>query len=161
MASTENVLKGLRAFLKRKGIDRARLDDPVEIPFGADPLMWWVAICEDGTITAVSEILHQRFKLRNPSIDTVIGMDLNKLQFRSKHVWRTLKRQMDFYEKENKPNRVLIFSRGSRYFGNLYEMPPWIGMNNHCNQRMFLWILSSYYADDAHILAAEVYKTMR
>lgn len=156
MASTEKVLKGLKAFLKRKGIDDARLEDPVEIPFGADPLMWWVVICEEGTIKAISNVLHQQVLLRNPSLETVIGMQLGKLQFRSKHVFRTLKRQMDWYKKQNKPNRALISSRGARYFGNLYEVPKWYAVRKHSNQKMFLWILKNYYDDDSPILAKEV-----
>ena len=156
MASTKEVLTGLRAFLKRKGIDDAHLANPVSIPFGKDPLMWWVVVCEDGTVTSMSKVLHQQVLQRNSSLDTVIGLRLEELQFRSKHVWRTLKRQMDLYKKENKPNRALVSSTGARYFGNLYEVPKWINLKKHCDQRMFLWILSDYYDDDAHILADEV-----
>ena len=156
MASTEDVLTGLRAFLKRKGIDDAHLSDPVSIPFGKDPLMWWVVACEDGTVIAISKVLHQQVLLRNPSLETVIGMRLQELQFRGKHVWRTLNRQMDLYKKENKPNRALVSSLGARYFGNLYEVPKYIALHKHCDQRMFVWILSDYYDDDAHILADEV-----
>ena len=156
MASTEEVLTGLRAFLKRKGIDDAHLANPVSIPFGKDPLMWWVVACEDGTVTSISKVLHQQVLLRNTSLDTVIGKRLEDLQFRGKHVWRTLKRQMDLYKKENKPNRALVSSTGARYFGNLYELPKWIAFKNHCDQRMFVWILSDYYDDDTHILADKV-----
>ena len=156
MASTEEVLTGLRAFLKRKGIDDAHLANPVSIPFGKDPLMWWVVTCEDGTITSISKVLHQQVLQRNSSLDTVIGMRLEELQFRSKHVWRTLARQMALYKKENKPNRALVSSPGARYFGNLYEVPKWMNLSQHCDQRMFLWILSDYYDDDAHIVADEV-----
>ena len=156
MASTEDVLTGLRAFLKRKGIDDAHLEDPVSIPFGKDPLMWWVVACEDGTVTAISKVLHQKVLLRNSSLDTVIGMRVQELQFRGKHVWRALKRQMDLYKKENKPNRALVSSVGSRYFGNLYEVPKWIALQKHCDQRMFVWILSDYYDDDARILADQI-----
>lgn len=161
MASTEEVLTGLRAFLKRKGIDDAHLEDPVSIPFGKDPLMWWVVACEDGTVTAISKVLHQQVLQRNSSLDTVIGMRVEELQFRSKHVWRTLSRQMALYKKENKPNRALVSSTCARYFGNLYEVPRWIALHNHCDQRMFVWILSDYYDDDAHILADQVLNSIK
>lgn len=159
MASTQEVLTGLRAFLKRKGIDDAHLESPVSIPFGKDPLMWWVAVREDGTVTKISTVLHQQVLRQNPSLDTVVGMRLEALQFRSKQVWRTLKRQMDLYEKEEKPNRALVSSTCARYFGNLYALPSWINLDKHCDQRMFLWILSDYYDDDSHILADEVHNS--
>jgi len=162
LASTVDVITGLRAFLKRKGIDDAHLSDPVSIPFGKDPLMWWAVVCEDGTVTAISKVLHQQVLLRNSSLDTVIGMRLQELQFRGKHVWRTLKRQMDLYKKENKPNRALVSSVGARYFGNLYEVPKWIAFRKHCDQRRaFVWILSDYYDDDAHILADRVLNSIK
>ncbi len=161
MASTQEVLTGLRSFLKRKGIDDAHLEDPVSIPFGKDPLLWWVVVCEDGIITSMSKVLHQHVLQKNSSLDTVMGMQVEELQFSSKRVWRTLKRQMDLYKKENKPNRALISSTGARYFGNLYKVPKWIAVRKHCDKRMFVWILSDYYDDDAHILAGAVANSIK
>jgi hypothetical protein len=156
LASTEEVLTGLQAFLKRKGASDVSLETPVAIPFGNDPLMWWLIVCEDGTISFMSEVFNQHVLQRHPSLEKIVGMRVDQLQFRGKHVWRTLNRQMDLYGKENKPNRALIRSKGARYFGNLYELPEWVNLQKHCHRRMFLWILSDYYDDDRHNLAWKV-----
>jgi hypothetical protein len=156
LASTKEVIEALGAFFKRKGIDSERMTEPVSIPFGQDPLMWWLTVCEDGTIVGVSKALHQVTLQRNPWTTDVRGEKLESLSFRGKEVYRTVMRQIALFKKEEKPNRCLVPTANGRYFGNLYPIEQVFPGQSCCNGEVFIWVLSGFDQDHRHLAEQDV-----